>query len=69
MGEFTFEQQSQGVSDGTTVRAKGYTDAGSVVAEGVPLMFPPLAAGGHGTPTALANFLFHLSTAYQNPAG
>ena len=39
------------------------------LSQGVPLMFPPLAAGGHGTPIALANFLRHLSIAYGNPSG
>ena len=39
------------------------------LSQGVPLMFPPLAAGGHGTPIALANFLRHLSIAYGDPNG
>ena len=32
-------------------------------------MFPPLAAGGHGTPRGLCTFLYHLAQAYNMPSG
>lgn len=32
-------------------------------------MFPPLAAGGHGSPRGLATFLYHLAKAYKMPHG
>lgn len=69
MDDFSFDQPSQGRCDPGAARAEGYADDGRPVAEGVPLMFPPLAAGGHGTPLALASFLRHLSLAYNNPNG
>ena len=33
------------------------------------LMFPPLAAGGLGSPSALAKWLQQLAKAYHSPAG
>ncbi|KNC78413.1 beta-lactamase [Sphaeroforma arctica JP610] len=48
--------------------ASGYLEDGSMVQDS-RLMFPPLAAGGHGTAVAMATFLFHLGTAYKLPAG
>lgn len=48
--------------------AIGYSDDGKTIREG-RLLFPPLAAGGHGTPTALLEFLIHLAKAYKLKKG
>ena len=48
--------------------AHGYLEDGSEV-QGTRLMFPPLAAGGHGTPRGLCTFLYHLAQAYNMPSG
>ena len=48
--------------------ACGYRDDGKPV-KGTRLMFPPTAAGAHGTPTSLCKFLFHVANAYHLPSG
>lgn len=48
--------------------AQGYLDDGTMVQDG-RLNFPALAAGGHGSPAALATFLYHLASAYRAEAG
>ena len=48
--------------------AHGYLEDGTEV-KGTRLMFPPLAAGGHGTPKGLCTFLYHLARAYHMPPG
>eukprot|EP00908_Phaeocystis_cordata_P014298 Transcript_25399.p1 GENE.Transcript_25399~~Transcript_25399.p1 ORF type:complete len:451 (-),score=175.48 Transcript_25399:78-1430(-) len=48
--------------------AQGYLDDGAMVRDG-RLNFPPLAAGAHGSPAALAAFLYHLASAYRAEAG
>jgi CubicO group peptidase (beta-lactamase class C family) len=48
--------------------AKGYYNDGGLV-KGGRLMFPPLAAGGLGTPAALAEWLRQLAVAYKRPEG
>lgn len=48
--------------------AVGYFNDGSQVQDG-RLMFPPLAAGGLGTPAALAEWLRQLAVAYKRPEG
>ena len=48
--------------------ADGYRDDGSKVRDG-RLMFPPLAAGGLGSPAALAEWLRQLAVAYKRPQG
>ena len=48
--------------------ASGYRDNGSIV-EGGCLCFPPLAAGGLGTPAALLDWLRQLAVAYKRPDG
>jgi len=45
--------------------ADGYYDDGRAVPGRGGLAFPPLAAGGRGTPTAVAKFLFELAEAYH----
>ena len=59
-GAFSFEQVSPPHPPRATI-ARGFLDDGTTTR----LMFPPLAAGGHGTPTALANFLACLASAYR----
>ena len=48
--------------------AHGFREDGTAVAD-TRLMFPPLAAGAHGSPRALCRFLYHLARAYRMPAG
>jgi len=48
--------------------ANGYRDDGSMIDEG-RLCFPPLAAGGLGTPAALLDWLRQLALAYKRPEG
>jgi len=48
--------------------AVGYKEAGEPVQDG-RLMFPPLAAGGLGSPAALADWLRQLAIAYKRPEG
>ena len=48
--------------------AHGYLEDGTEV-KGTRLMFPPLAAGGHGSPRGLCTFLYHLARAYHMPPG
>ena len=48
--------------------AQGYYDDGALVRDG-RLSFPPLAAGAHGTPAALARVLWHLGRAHTRAAG
>ena len=48
--------------------ASGYYDDGALVRDG-RLAFPPLAAGAHGTPAALARVLWHLARARARADG
>ena len=48
--------------------AEGYRDSGELVQDG-RLQFPPLAAGGLGSPLALAEWLRQLALAYKRPEG
>jgi CubicO group peptidase (beta-lactamase class C family) len=69
--EIGFDQNdiTSSVSKPSTVEiAHGYLEDGTEV-EGKRLMFPPLAAGGHGTPRGLCTFLYHLARAYHMPPG
>jgi len=59
----SFEQQLPGKHYAT-----GYRDTGDPV-DGGRLSFPPLAAGGLGTPAALLDWLRQLSLAYKRPEG
>ncbi len=61
--DFTFTQLNSPI---TTRFAHGHLTPEKEV---TPLAFPPLAAGGLCTPTALATFLCHLSLAYSNAEG
>ena len=58
---------AKGAKEVVTV-AHGYRENGSLVRD-TRLMFPPLAAGAHGSPTALCRFLYHLARAYRMPPG
>ena len=46
--------------------ATGYRDDGVTPIKGGHLLFPPLAAGGMGTPRGLAKILAHLANKYSN---
>jgi hypothetical protein len=48
--------------------AHGYLEDNTEV-NGSRLMFPPLAAGAHGSPKGLCTFLYHLVRAYHMPVG
>jgi len=48
--------------------ATGYADSGTMIPGG-RLCFPPLAAGGLGTPAALLDWLRQLALAYKRPEG
>ncbi len=61
--DFVFSQLSSPLS---TKFAHGHL---TLEKEVQPLAFPPLAAGGLCTPTALATFLCHLALAYRNEEG
>lgn len=62
MRDFTFRQDDVAGAS----YAQGYFDSGEMVPNG-RMMFPPLAAGGLGTPRALANFWRQLVDAYHTP--
>eukprot|EP00929_Paragymnodinium_shiwhaense_P089730 TRINITY_DN49909_c0_g1_i1.p1 TRINITY_DN49909_c0_g1~~TRINITY_DN49909_c0_g1_i1.p1 ORF type:complete len:454 (-),score=116.75 TRINITY_DN49909_c0_g1_i1:151-1470(-) len=49
--------------------AVGYKEGKQGPVEDTRLMFPPLAAGSLGTPTALADWLRQLALAYKRPEG
>jgi len=67
--DFGFEQVSPERHSTEPVEiATGYLDDGSMVRDS-RLMFPPLAAGGHGSPRGLLSFLYHLARAYNLPKG
>jgi len=70
--EFSFVQETeaqQADAGGTFDMAAGYSDEGARVHSTGRLMFPGFAAGGHGTPRALARFLGHLAKAYKSASG
>ena len=59
---------ARGAAETPVTIAHGYREDGSPVTD-TRLMFPPLAAGAHGSPQALCRFLYHLARAYRMPAG
>jgi len=70
--EFSFVQETQAQqADAGSIfdMAVGYSDEGARVHSTGRLMFPGFAAGGHGTPRALARFLGHLAKAYKSVSG
>ena len=68
MREFSFAQRAPALPEGAQHVATGFKDDGTPV-RGTRLMFPPFAAGGLGSPRALAAFLRVLADAYAGKRG